>query len=106
MPPRKGPRHALRLIRDLFVHRRANPRPTCAAGFDFLNKVLHRRALVFAFSDFSTSAMKRRCSGPPGAMTWWPSRSTIRAKMDFPTVGLLEIQDAETGQCELVDTPA
>ena len=51
VPPRKGPRHALRLIRELFVSKPKGVATNLRAGFDFLNKVLHRRALIFAFSD-------------------------------------------------------
>src|SRR5262249_15722868 len=52
VPPRKGPRHALRVIRDLFVHTSREVGTNLQAGFDFLNKILHRPALLFVFSDF------------------------------------------------------
>ena len=104
VPPRKGPRHALRVIRDLFVHTPQGAGTNLQAGFDFLNKILHRRALVFVFSDFLDAGYER-------AMQRTARRHdvvavTIRDPREdaLPNVGLLEVQDAETGQCILVDT--
>lgn len=104
VPPRKGPRHALRLIRDLFVHRPRGKRTELQAGFDFLNKVLHRRALVFVFSDFLDvgyeKAMQRTARRHDVIAV------TIRdpSEEQLPKVGLLEMHDVETGQHWLVDT--
>jgi uncharacterized protein (DUF58 family) len=104
VPPRKGPRHALRLIRDLFVHKPIDRGTSLEAGFDFLNKVLHRRALVFVFSDFLDigyrHAMQRTARRHDVVAV------TIRDPREdaLPDIGLLEIQDAETGQGVLIDT--
>jgi uncharacterized protein (DUF58 family) len=104
VPPRKGPRHGLRLIRDLFVHQPADARTNLRAGFDFLNKVLHRRALVFVFSDFVDAGYEK-------AMQRTAHRHdvvavTIRDPREetLPDVGLLEIHDPESGRCLTVDT--
>jgi uncharacterized protein (DUF58 family) len=104
VPPRKGPRHALRLIRDLFVHTPREVGTNLQAGFDFLNKILHRRALLFVFSDFLDVGYEK-------AMQRTARRHDVVAvairdprEDALPDVGLLEIQDAETGQCMLIDT--
>ena len=104
VPPRKGPRHALRLIRDLFVHKPQDAGTNLRVGFDFLNKILHRRALVFVFSDFLDAGYEK-------AMQRTAHRHdvvavTIRDPREeaIPDVGLLEIHDAETGRCEWIDT--
>ena len=104
VPARKGPRHALRLIRDLFVHAPRSTKTNLQAGFDFLNKVLHRRALVFVFSDFLDvgyeKAMQRTARRHDVVAV------AIRDPLEeaLPAVGLLEIQDAETGECVVLDT--
>lgn len=104
VPPRKGPRHALRLIRDLFVQAPQERATDLKAGFDFLNKVQHRRALVFVFSDFLDTGYEK-------AMQRTARRHdvvavTIRDPREdaLPDVGLLEVQDAETGAAMLLDT--
>jgi uncharacterized protein (DUF58 family) len=104
VPPRKGSRHALRLIRDLFVHAPKKRGTNLQAGLDFLNKILHRRALLFVFSDFLDVGYEK-------AMQRTARRHDVVAvkirdahEEALPDVGLLEIQDAETGQAAWIDT--
>jgi uncharacterized protein (DUF58 family) len=104
VPPRKGPRHALRLIRDLFVHSPQESGTRLQAGFDFLGKVLHRRALVFVFSDFIDTGFEKamqRLARPHDLVA-----VAIRDPREelIPDIGLIEIEDAETGARALVDT--
>jgi uncharacterized protein (DUF58 family) len=104
VPPRKGPRHALRIIRELFVHKPKGTATNLSASCDFLNKVLHRRALVFVFSDFLDAGYEK--SFERMARRHDVVAVTIRdpREDELPNVGLLEVQDAETGRCVLVDT--
>ncbi len=102
--PRKGTRHAMRLIRDVFVHKPRHSETDLRAGFDFLNKVLHRRALIFVFSDFFDAGFEK-------AMQRSAHRHEVVAvtigdplEERLPAVGLLQMQDAETGATALVDT--
>ena len=104
VPPRKGPRHGLRIIRDLFVHKPVGPSTNVEGALDFLNKIQHRRALVFLFSDFLDEGFER-------AMLRTARRHdvvavTIRDPHEdaLPDVGLLELQDPETGDLATIDT--
>jgi uncharacterized protein (DUF58 family) len=104
VPPRKGPRHGLRIIRDLFVHKPVGPSTNVEGALDFLNKIQHRRALVFLFSDFLDEGFER-------AMRRTARRHdvvavTIRDPHEdaLPDVGLLELQDPETGDLATIDT--
>ncbi len=104
VPPRKGPRHALRLMRDLFVFKPRGVGTNLQGAFDFLNKVLHRRALVFVFSDFLDAGYEK-------AMQRTARRHDVVAvairdprEEAIPNVGLLQVRDAETGQVVCVDT--
>lgn len=104
VPPRKGPRHALRLLRDLFAIKPKGTGTKLGAGFDFLNRVLHRRALVFVLSDFADvgfeKAMQRtaRRHDVVAVAIRDPREATV------PDVGLLVTVDAETGREIVVDT--
>ncbi len=104
VPPRKGPRHALRLIRDLFVRQPQDRTTNLREGFHFLNKVLHRRALVFVFSDFLDAGYERTMQRT--AHRHDVVAVTIRDPREeaLPDVGLLELYDAESRQCVLTDT--
>ena len=104
VPPRKGPRHTLRLIRDLFVHHPGERATRLQAGFDFLNKVLHRRALIFVFSDFLDVGYERTMQRTARRHDVVAVRIRDPREEALPDVSLLEIQDAETGLCELIDT--
>src|SRR4051794_28773037 len=55
VPPRKGTRHVLRLIRDVLYFQPTHHGTSLREGLDFLNRILHRRAIVFLLSDFFDS---------------------------------------------------
>ncbi len=104
IPPRKTSRHALRLIRDLLVYRPVHPETRLRIGLDFLNHVLRRRALVFVFSDFLDTDYARvlQRTGHRHDVV----AVTVRdpREEELPSVGLLQVQDAETGRQRLIDT--
>jgi uncharacterized protein (DUF58 family) len=100
VPPRKGARHALRLIRDVFVHKPVHPETNLQAGFDFLNKILHRRALIFVFSDFVDVAYERSMQRTAHRHDVVAVTIADPREDALPAVGLLEIHDPESGQKE------
>lgn len=106
VPPRKGTRHALRLIRDILFVEPRFPGTSLRAGLDFLNRVLHRRAIVFLLSDFLDQGYEqalRRTGRRHDLIALMQSDPREQA---LPDVGLLELEDAETGQPVLIDTGA
>src|SRR5215472_11941925 len=52
LPPRKGRRHILRLIRDMLFFEPKHRGTNIPAALAFLNRVLHRRSIVFLLTDF------------------------------------------------------
>src|SRR5262245_9108530 len=106
LPPRKGHRHALRLIRDVLFYQPSHRGTNLTAGLDYLNRVLRRRAIVFLFSDFLDRDFDR-------ALRRTARRHDLVAvcvrdprEEDLPPVGLVEIEDAETGRHLVIDTSA
>ena len=59
LPPRKGRRHILRVIREMLAHEPKQRGTNIPAALAFLNHVIHRRAMVFLLTDFLHSY------GPP-----------------------------------------
>ncbi len=104
VPPRKGTRHVLRLIRDVLFFQPQGRRTCLREALDFLNRVLVRRAIVFLLSDFLDrdydQALRR--TGKRHDLVAVPIRDPSEAEL--PPVGLLELEDAETGRQILVDT--
>jgi uncharacterized protein (DUF58 family) len=56
LPPRKGRRHILRLVREMLAHEPRRRGTDITAALTFLNHVLHRRAIVFLLTDFLHSS--------------------------------------------------
>jgi uncharacterized protein (DUF58 family) len=104
VPPRKGIRHVLRLIRDVLFFQPQRPGTSLREGLDYLNRVLRRRAIVFLLSDFLDEDYERSLKRAGRRHDLVAVRITDPREEELPAVGLLELEDAETGACVLVDT--
>ncbi len=104
VPPRKGSRHAFRLIRDLFGNRSAGARTNLSAGLDFVNKVLHRRALIFVCSDFLDSGYEQTMKRVARKHDVVAVAVDDPRERSLPGVGLVEMFDPESQCAFTVDT--
>ncbi|CAN5866409.1 DUF58 domain-containing protein [soil metagenome] len=113
VPPRKGRRHALRLIRDVLAFRPVGRGTDIPGALDYAARLLAHRGIIFLLSDFA----------PRGERTATERRQwekTLRlvsrrhdvvgisiadpAELDLPDVGLVTMEDPETGEFTFVDT--
>jgi uncharacterized protein (DUF58 family) len=104
VPPGKGPRHALRVLRDILFFEPRGKKTDLAAALDYLNKVHRRRAIVFLFSDYLDGGFAdpfRRAARQHDLIA---VRSADPREHDWPAAGLVQLEDAETGRQVLVDT--
>ena len=112
IPPRKGRDSVMRLVREvLAAEDSATGGTDIAAALKFLNSVQKRREVVFLVSDFLLSSVKPQTSSFEQLL-----RATARhhdmvcvpvsdpAEQELPDVGLVELEDPETGELVLVDT--
>ncbi len=107
IPPRKGRRHVLRLIRDLLAFEPTGAGTDLKLGLDTINHMLKRRGIVFLISDFLAPPESYRF-----ALQISNRRHDViavnlddpREVLDWPNVGLVALEDAETGQIQWVDT--
>ena len=104
IPPKKGTQHVLRVIRELLDFRPRQARTDMVGALDFLGKVTKKRAVVFLVSDFQAEGFER-------SMRIIGKRHDLVAvtvvdprEVSLPNVGLVELEDAETGETVLVDT--
>jgi uncharacterized protein (DUF58 family) len=104
VPPRKGTRHVLRLIRDVLFFQPRHKRTCIREGLDYLNRILHRRAIVFLLSDFLDKGFKQSFKRTGLRHDMIAVRITDPREEELPAVGLLELEDAETGKRLLLDT--
>lgn len=104
VPPRKGTRHVLRLIRDVLFFQPQRPGTNLRSALDYLNRVLHRRAIIFLLSDFLDTGFERafKRTGKRHDLIAVPVGDAREAEL--PDVGLMQFEDAETGRQILLDT--
>ncbi|MHC4858120.1 MAG: DUF58 domain-containing protein, partial [Planctomycetota bacterium] len=104
IPPKKGTTHVLRLIRELLCFKIADKKTDIPLVLDYLAKVIRKRATVFLVSDFITSDFSRALSLVNKRHDVIAVNVQDPAEMRMPRLGLIEFQDAETGQVQLVDS--
>ena len=112
LPPKKGRKHVLRVVRDILYHEPQGVGTDTVKTLDAVNNMLHRRAVVFLISDF-------QASGDPVAVRTElrrVARQTNRRhdlvaihiedprEQDLPDVGLIALEDAETGELVELNT--
>ena len=92
VPPRKGRRHVLRLVREILGFEPQSTGTDVVNALEFVNDVVSRRSIVFLVSDFQSPASRRssfppcakHCARPIAATISWRCRSTILAKTACP----------------------
>jgi uncharacterized protein (DUF58 family) len=104
LPPRKGTRHVLRVIRELLSLRPAGRGTDLAGGLEHLGRVTKRRSVVFVVSDFLDGGFRRalRIAGRRHDVVAVVLEDPREAEL--PAVGLVELEEAETGARYVVDT--
>src|SRR6516162_11569583 len=98
VPPRKGSRHVLRLIRDVLFFQPTHKGTCLREALDYLNRVLHRRAIVFFLSDFLDRDYEKAFQRTGKRHDLIAVPITDPREEELPAVGLLELEDAETGR--------
>jgi len=120
LPPRKGRRHILRLVREMLYHEPRRRGTDIASALTFLNHVLHRRAIVFLLTDFlsgSVGANGQPAGSPSGPRDILQEVGLTNARHDLvcvhlhdpreselPAAGLITLEDAESGELIEVDS--
>ncbi|MDA0682920.1 MAG: DUF58 domain-containing protein [Bacteroidetes bacterium] len=104
VPPKKGRKHVLRLIRDLFAHEQQSKCTNLTVALNHLVHVLHRRSIVMILSDFMDNEFEPALRAVARRHDTIAVHLTDPVESDLPNVGLMEVTDAETGQHVLIDT--
>jgi Uncharacterized conserved protein (some members contain a von Willebrand factor type A (vWA) domain) len=116
LPPRKGRRHILRLIREMLFFKPKHSGTNIAGGLAFLNHILHRRSIVFLLTDFlhsfgasaSQSGIGRDALQEVGLTNARHDLVCLHLhdprESNLPSAGLLTVEDAETGELVELDS--
>ena len=104
VPPKKGRRHVLRVIGEILTFEPASRGTDLAAGLDFLAKVARRRSVVFLVSDFLGQGWERPMQIVRRRHELVPVVVSDPMEVALPPVGLLLLEDLESGEVVEVDT--
>ncbi|HJS73906.1 MAG TPA: DUF58 domain-containing protein [Vicinamibacteria bacterium] len=104
VPPRKGRSHVLRVIRDLLYFEPKGRGTNLARAAEYLNRVTRKRAVVFLLSDFLDTGFEKPLAVAAKKHDLISILISDPAEAEIPGVGLVELEDAESGRRLLVDT--
>ena len=104
IPPRKGRKHVLRIIRDLFTTRPSHSGTNIRAGLDYLNRILSRQSIVTLISDMQDEGYEKALKAINKRHELICLAVDDELETELPDAGLLPLLDSETGRLRLVDT--
>ena len=104
IPPKKGKKHVLRVIRELLYFRPTRRGTDIGAALDYLNRVTTRKSVVFLVSDFLSAGFDAPLRVASKRHDLIAMALEDPRERTIPNVGIVELEDAETGEEILVDT--
>jgi len=104
IPPKKGKSHILRIIRELINFQPKSNQTNIGQAFEYLSKVMKKKAIVFVLSDFMTKDYDRilRIAAKRHDVTG--IKVYDKREQDLNNVGYVLMQDAETNEAQYVNT--
>jgi uncharacterized protein (DUF58 family) len=104
IPPKKGRSHVLRIIRELIEFQPESKKTNLAEALKFLTNVMKKKAIVFVLSDFIADDYQRTLKIVSGKHDVTGIRIYDKREEAIPNLGLVQMQDEETGEYMLVNT--
>jgi uncharacterized protein (DUF58 family) len=104
VPPQKGQKHVMRVIREILGARPEGRGTDLSGGLHTLAKVARRRSVAFCISDFFAGGYERALSVASARHDLIPLLLHDPRDDEMPAVGLANFEDLETGEDVLVDT--
>lgn len=104
VPPGRGRKHALRIVRDLLAKEPEGKGTDLAAALRFASRVLRRRGIVAVLSDFQASGYERALGVLRRKHDVVALHLQDPTEAEVPSVGLVALTDAETGERIVADT--
>ncbi len=104
IPPKKGKRNVLRVVREILYYKPRGKGTKLSSALEYLHNTLTRTAIVFLISDFLDKDYEKSLRVLNRHHDVIAIHLKDRREADLPNVGLLRVQDPETGHSVLVDT--
>ncbi|MDT0558200.1 DUF58 domain-containing protein [Ichthyenterobacterium sp. W332] len=104
IPPKKGRSHVLRIIRELIEFQPNSNKTDIAEALKFLSNVMKKKAIVFLMSDFIAQDYEQTLKIASGRHDVTGIRVYDKHEESIPNIGVVQMQDEETGELLLVNT--
>ena len=104
IPPKKGRSHVLRIIRELIEFKPESKQTNLAEALKFLQNVMKKKAIVFVLSDFIADDYNQTMKIVSGKHDVTGIRVYDQREEEIPNLGVVQMQDEETGEYMLVNT--
>lgn len=104
IPPKKGRQHILRIIREMIYFEPTNQGTDLSEALIYLNNVVKKKSICFLLSDFMAEGYEDalRVASKKHDIIGVKVYDDLEEKL--PNVGLIRVEDSETGEKKLVDT--
>lgn len=104
IPPKKGKSHVLLIIRELIEFHPRSKHTDIAQALKYLSNVMKKKAIVFVLSDFITEGYRDTLRIVSKKHDVTGIRVYDRREEEIPNLGMVQMQDEETGELLLVNT--
>lgn len=104
IPPKKGKTHVLRIIRELIEFEPKSNKTDLAQALKYLSNVMKKKAIVFVLSDFITDNYRDTLKIAAKRHDVTGFRIYDHAENQIPNLGMVQMEDSETGEILLVNT--
>ncbi|MDR0351117.1 MAG: DUF58 domain-containing protein [Puniceicoccales bacterium] len=109
--PDKGRKHSLRIMRDILFHKPTGNGTDFVGTLGYVNNILKRKSIIFIISDFSTDEVGQKSDDMIRALKLTDRHHDLVCvkisdprEISIPNVGILTLEDMETGEILEVDT--
>ena len=104
IPPKKGSKHVLRVIREMLYFKPTGRKTNISSAIEYLNKVSKHRTVTFLVSDFIAEGYENALSIANKRHDVVALHISDPRELDLPKIGYIELEDEETGETILIDT--
>ena len=104
IPPKKGKKHVLHIIRELLVFKPESNKTDIAGALKYFTNAIKKRSTAFIISDFMDSGFERTLSIANNKHDIAALQVYDIREAEIPNVGMIKIKDAETSERIWIDT--
>ncbi|RMH62371.1 MAG: DUF58 domain-containing protein [Calditrichaeota bacterium] len=104
IPPRKGKKHVLRVIREVLFYEPGDAGTDLNVPLEYLSRIIKRRSTVFLISDFMVENFERSLQVANRKHDLIAINIIDPREVTLPDAGLIELEDAESGETMILDS--